>query len=347
MHKGFSARINHLKALGACCIFVFHYYHFVLHPFFEPLDTMNPVILLIYHGYWPVYLFFMLSGFLLARSYFAEPVALYPFVIKRLFRLLPTYFLCLLTYYVFLYKPGHLNNGFSTWSFFDIQTYPQPINHLWFVNRILFCYLIFPVLCFIHRRAGAAGLIVCLAISILVSVMHGIVYEVTQANYYGSLLLCLNYFTGGCLITKWRLKQVSGRRLTEILVFIGIGFALLAFYHQSVWNNPLGFSLVGLFWLNALGVFIAVFITGYINVNSITNNWFGRSLDYFGRISYSFYLFHFLVIYYFLAHPLFFTSDPSINFILLFIICVALALTSYLTVERWTRNLSMRIISLS
>ena len=59
VQPSYSEKINHIRAVGAFWIFVFHYYHFIAHSFFTPLESLNPILLLAYHGYFCVYLFFI------------------------------------------------------------------------------------------------------------------------------------------------------------------------------------------------------------------------------------------------------------------------------------------------
>ncbi|NOR79970.1 MAG: acyltransferase family protein, partial [Methyloprofundus sp.] len=93
----YSEKINHLRAVAAFWIFVFHYYHFIAHSFFAPLASLNPFLLLVYHGYFCVYLFFILSGFLLAKSY-TKQLDLKHFFAKRIGRIFPAYYLCIAIY---------------------------------------------------------------------------------------------------------------------------------------------------------------------------------------------------------------------------------------------------------
>lgn len=314
----YSEKINHLRAVAAFWIFVFHYYHFIAHSFFAPLSSVNPFELLIYHGYLFVYLFFILSGYLLSRAY-TNSLDLKSYLTKRVGRIFPAFYLCIVVYILF-FSGGNwdYNLLFAVFSF-DLQVYPNPIGHLWFINRLLECYLLFPLLWWVLKKTGKTGLVLIYLLCLTGGACWVLLTQAALVLYYGSLILCLSSFILGMLMT---LLKSHARE------YLFAGFALLFFvlilngFHQSNWQTPLAYNPLSVLWFNFIAVLFALLIKCYLSMPVYLPRLLSLLLKKLGQYSYSFYLYHFLVIHFFIQHREYLSAYNSLNFVGLFLLSV-------------------------
>jgi len=312
----YSQKIQSIRAIAALWIFVFHYYHFIAHGFFEVLDTINPLPLLIYHGYFCVYVFFILSGFLLIRAY-PQQLSLKSFIFKRLLKIFPALYLCFVVYYLGFTDsfPWYLWKAvFNT----DTQIYPNTLGHLWFINRLLECYLCFPLLWWLYKKTAWQILAVCWFVIVLVGSYWAGQLKPSLPIYYGSFLLCLSHFIFGMLIEAKTIKLPSSALLGMVVLF----FVSLMAWQYSSWQTPLAFSWLGLLWFNSLAVFIAVFIRAFLSIAVSFPRIITNLLVKLGKLSYEFYLYHFLVIRLFIEHKNWLTDYALLNFSILLLLSI-------------------------
>jgi len=318
---GYSARINHIRAIAACGIFVFHYEHFIAHAFFAPLQSINILELLAYHGYFCVYLFFVLSGFLLAKAY-PDKLDLKAFFARRIGRIFPAYYLCILVYCLLFTTstpdPDLMVAIFS----YNLGVYPAALGHLWFINRLLECYLSFPLIWWLVQKTGRNGLSVIYLLCLSGGAYWVIHFQASLPDYYFSLVLCLSHFILGILAAyqsgKTRHKLNAA---IAILVFIMI----LEGFHQYTWQTPLAYSWLSVLWLNYIAVLFVVLIRAYLFLPVYLPLFISLIMQKLGEISYPFYLYHFLVIRFFIQHREYLTAYKFLNFISLFLLSVVSA----------------------
>ncbi|NOQ63033.1 MAG: acyltransferase family protein [Methyloprofundus sp.] len=309
-------KIGHIRIIAALWVFVFHYYHFISHSFFPPLESTNPLYLLIYHGYFCVYIFFLLSGYLLSKSH-AKTLNLKTFFSKRVGRILPPYYLCLVIYcLLFTHKLPDITLWFAVLNT-DTQIYPNPLGHFWFINRLLECYLCFPLLSALQQKTGKIGLFIAYLSCVLIGAYWVIENQITLAIYYGSFILCLSHFIFGMLVIDLPVmkKPIISASLA-LLVFI----LLLEYLHQLIWQAPLnhyGFTII---WFNMLALILSMLIRAYLYTPLCLPNFINKGLDKLAQISYEIYLYHFLVIYFFIEHADLLFANQTLNFISLLIL---------------------------
>lgn len=321
IQPSYKIKINHLRALGAIWIFAFHYYHFITHSFFTPLNSINPFELLIYHGYFFVYLFFILSGFLLTRAY-KDKLDIILFFTKRVGSIFPAYYLCILVYcFLFTNSLPDLKLLVSIFSF-DLGVYPGAIGHLWFVNRLLECYLCFPLLWWILKKARRTGLAMIYLFCLMGGGYWVIHSQVTLPDYYFSFVLCLSNFILGMLMAGVAIKPNHSRYIASTLIIFII---IMEWLHQSIWQAPLGYSWISVLWLNFIAVLFVVLIRAYLFLPIYLPKIISLMMKKLGDISYSFYLYYFLVIHFFIQHRELLSAYSGLNFTALFIICIIAA----------------------
>lgn len=158
---------------------VFHYLRYAPPGGQEAADVMYRLLPL-------MDMFFMISGFLIMLHYgdrLLDGLGAYrSFIVRRMARIYPVY-LVTLAFFVAMGVAIHLGYVQSGWEGrFDFRLLPHNLlliqgwgttevltfNYVaWTLSAEWFCYLFFPVVVAIHRRAGVAGLVALSAISIV------------------------------------------------------------------------------------------------------------------------------------------------------------------------------------
>ncbi len=144
-------------------------------------------------------------------------------------------------------------------------------------------------------------------------------FQVSLPDYYFSFVLCLSQFILGILAAYYPVKLTSYHSLVfAILFFSGI----LVGFHQITWQSPLGYSELSLLWLNFIGVLFVVLISSYLFLTVYLPLPICLMVQQFGKLSYSFYLYHFLVILFFVRHREYLSDFNTFNFAGLLLISV-------------------------
>lgn len=295
-----TGEIKSLTALRFIAAFYVSTYH--LHYFYK--TDMGWFNVFLSNGYLAVDFFFILSGFILTHTYFtaftAGSFSARSFIIKRLARIYPvhivTLFIMVLIFYIMEMVGIERNEGSSgvyeilcnlllihAWGVLDYYSYNLPS---WSISAEFFAYLIFPFLFFFFYRLKAG---------------EGLFLSIC------AFLVCFGimYFQLGVILTEFH----SYLSLIRITIEFSVGIGLYLFVLSSV-------SLVIRFrylYLNIIALFVALNISGadYIVVmlfvsliylftkldqQGVTNFLHNGFLNYLGRVSYSFYMLHYVVL---------------------------------------------------
>ena len=293
MNAQISARIDQLRALACLWVFVFHYEHFIAHEYFLPIDTYNPLHILVYNGYAGVSLFFCLSGFLFAHYYCPKPtLALGAYYAKRLLRILPSFVVLIGIFYSFLNTEHRgLFKLLSSIFYPDLDIYPQAIGHLWSINRELQCYALFPFLWLLNRYLGVKTLILLAVISLGTVLTWALLTRPIIPYFYGSFGLRFFEFVCGMV---GAVLTTPNRLINKVLpVFVLIYFGLLVGHHLLSWQTPLSYSVLSIAWLCLNSVLCLIFIILFIYHTLPVPTLLSQALRKIGETSYSFYLYHF------------------------------------------------------
>lgn len=190
-------------------------------------------------------LFFAISGFVMVLSsqrLFAQPGASRQFMVRRLARIVPIYWLATgLFVLIMAFAPASLNSGAATVAdvirsllFIPYQragsALIQPVYGLgWTLNYEMFFYCLFAVAVMLPMRFAVAGLI---ALLILLAVGGAIVAPEAAALKFWTAPIILEFAFGMAIAALYLSRWRPGR---------GVGLALL------------GFGLALFVWLNASG----------------------------------------------------------------------------------------------
>jgi peptidoglycan/LPS O-acetylase OafA/YrhL len=295
--SGGAGRIRSLDGLRGAAAVVVVIYHALLLLLGNDGVPVVPVLGALWNGHAAVIIFFVLSGLVLARPYWAsEGDAWAPFVIRRLCRIWPLFAVSILIVPVLLLgveaaggswrpEPGPAELA-GELAMLDLAV-PEPLNgSTWTLVHEMRVSLIFPLLIGAMRLAGHRAVPIALGFSTVAAMAGDFVPYPWTASWFLTLAFIWLFVMGaeiarclpairarlGRLSPAWGLALVAGLllplsldRKTHIL---GVGIA------------PLIDASAGLLVASAVGIApFASFLETPI-------------LQWFGRVSYSLYLIH-------------------------------------------------------
>lgn len=307
--KDFKHNERHFYALdglrGLAAIMVI-FYHYSLE-LFEPLGWFASNFIFA-TSYAFVDLFFVLSGFVITHNYkesLANSKDLKLFFIKRIARLYPLLFITVLAYV--LMKSFALLTDFQ----FDSQNYgwfqllletfdtllflnsnpllgrTEGINPVsWSISAEMIAYAFFALsVYFFKGRKNLAFIVVSLLI---------IGFMLTKQRYlfagdYGFMRGVLGFTAGHFVYGLWKKSDASVGSYLELFFFPAL--MVFLFLINSVEHEVMNLILIPLF---SYGVFV------FAHEEGLMSRWLkSKLMQYLGKISYSIYLWHFIVLWVF------------------------------------------------
>ena len=277
-------------------------------------DTGNFLYPFLSRGYWGVFVFFALSGFILAyvyQNWFTGKVdrASYARFLKiRLIRIYPLHLATLLSVlaltWIGIYQWGGVNNAYTLvlnlllvqdWGFVSYLSWNFAS---WSISVEAFCYLLFPFLLIAARKTAPKAILpiflACLAVLALevyrgaitsaLALFH-IKMEPIGFGGYGinlcdSFLMFLSGMLAFFLIKDRKITQRQG----DLSVLAGLAIMIFA----CLANLPHGAPTNALVTLAAVAIVSGLFFQGKIG-NAIFAN---KAVFFLGTISYSLYMVH-------------------------------------------------------
>lgn len=334
--NGHYYELDSLRGLAALTV-MFHHFMMILPAFTLPFAANIPLAIRLIHftplgfivaGRAAVIFFFVLSGFVLSLPFLksGKKPSTPAFIIKRICRIYPAYLLALLfavTMNLLCYRGAvnELSNWFNSFwwqgvnwhevvnqlflvNSFDAQKYNPPIWSLMIEMRLS---LVFPLLVFFATRFGwKANVIIGLTCNLVgwgaQFLRHRGVLQF-ESNYIDTLNYVLMFVVGIQLAfhrekLRWRFLQLN--RPAKYLAFF---LALLA-YTNDCWTGQLFYSsglhkyLQTQFTVDLLTtVAVSGFIVMALASGKISSILLWRPFHYLGKISYSFYLLHIIILF--------------------------------------------------
>lgn len=315
--KIFFPNLNGLRFIGALLVFVFHVFSLnreVWGDFFQSLP-FQLLYKLTNHGHVGVSLFFVLSGFLITYLFLVEHnktgrINLIHFIFRRMLRIWPLYFIVsLFGFFIFPQLPFGITTVHEFWRFalflsnFDeiyVGLYDK-INFLtttWSISVeeqfYYFWVIIMGIIRFKKQRDFALYFSILLVISIIFRALN---VTDDRVLYYHTLALISDLAIGG-LIAVW---AFSGKAVhfinrfskVHLLLIYSLGIVILLL------ENKLKHPIWIVFQRIIHGVFFAFILIE--QVYSVHSFWKADRILGFeksGRLTYGFYLYHTIVIYY-------------------------------------------------
>jgi len=328
------------RCLAACMVFVYHnrkYWRGELHP--QVLRFFNEL-------HFGVALFFVLSGFLITYTYYDAPMrsgkAYLRYILLRLARILPLYWLILTAYYLdppfgnrqFTWLTYSLAHGFSSVKSLD------GIAQAWSLNVELTFYFLAPLLCLLQRK-HLLYLLTLLLVLFGISWLTGIVWEKVNGNpndFFKPLqFVSMSTFPGrsteflagmllAAAIRNERTAWLERIRFKTVAGFIGIVLTMygISLFATDMYDDGINHTAGMLLYKILLPFFVMLALTGLIYERTWLQRFFSsRPLLLLGNASFAFYLVHISYVSikireYFLL--------PDRNFVVLWLLSILLYL---------------------
>ena len=298
------------------------------------LFHINPNIF--YFGFVGVDIFFVISGYVITKSLIDNDNLknkIKVFLVKRFLRLCPLYFAFLGIFYLVYLCYGPLTeikyiNDKIIWSFFYFSNFyyllnrkdyfdtifEDPINHLWSLSVEFHFYIFYVFFFYFLTKRNYIFIKKTIFALIIISITLLCVIPLKYYNFvfYFSFLRFWEILIGALIYLN---KDSTWNKKINILFFI-----FLALIISSFKNTNLAIIFLSIF-------FTHLFLTFYKEKtkNILINN---KIFTYLGNISYSLYLWHLPVIFFF---QLYFTKEYSYFFS--FFITILLSSLSYFIIE--------------
>lgn len=349
--------LDHLRLLAALIVFAFHYFHFYVGGW-KPFNHV-PWLGLITEGHTGVTLFFVLSGFIFMRIAIEGGDITYgQFLKNRLLRILPLF----LTIFVVAISIGrdkfqatdllylfvtNLGGAPTSWHF---TTGPA-----WSISVEFWFYLVFPFLALFYRVDGARYLYKLIVLLWFVKLAAFLANDNSTHMLYSTVIGRFDQFLIGMLAADIYSQRrhwfhANGRLLLALaiaLVFAGVTaqarwFSLYADNkHEPIW----------VIWGSIEAALWGFVVVGYVSANIVWPSWMETALRKGGEASFSFYMWHALIIY--TAYELIGLVGGAtyvalaLNGLFLLIATILFSWLSYSTIERPFLSMRARYTSAS
>jgi len=302
--------LDTLRGVAALFIFVYHF-----HTTFTQTYIPKALALTGEAGHVGLDVFFVLSGFLIFRSLYLHGVNKRYFI-RRLLRIAPIYYFSLLVVLLFIdqsyfFSLSGLYNIFS--HLFFLQSFSSATYHginpvLWSLSVELIFYLFLPIMFIICRKKNKWIILgILLMIATCYFYRFGIMayygqWDATQRMIYTENFIGrLDQFAFGMLASLITIKIGAAKflpKLSLLLITIGCGgiiWGMMCFEkYQSGFRDIL---MLQVFLHSAIGLSAAFLIFGLSNTYKIISKVIGNKIFAFvGIISYSFYIWHPIII---------------------------------------------------
>ena len=337
---------NDIEALRGISVLLVILYHFK----FKILDYQ-----IIKGGFLGVDIFFVISGYIITKIIIDSKIynfSLLNFYTRRVKRIIPLLSVVLISSIIvlpFIFGNFLINkninsiiaaasgtSNFYFWIKSTLYGFAEKNNiinlHFWSLSIEMQFYALFPIL-FILFKNNQKVLISSIFIFFIVSyVFVNRIYEVHNFfNFYNSLSRVFE-FTFGSLIYFYsnKIRQHTKKSFYPYLYLLGV-FGL--FYYISKFNyegaHPSPYTIIFLAFL--------AFIIIFNNDNDFIN--IKKYLGFFGKISYSLYLWHFPIL---IIGNSYFDKYTDLLKILSVFICFIISFFTYLVIEKKFREIHVR-----
>ncbi|NOV00210.1 acyltransferase family protein [Paenibacillus planticolens] len=357
-------RLEELDSLrGFAAIFVVFLHMYLMVPgdkFLKIIFEYSPFRLFTSGGE-SVVLFFVLSGFVLSLPYFNNKQSSYfSFVVKRICRIYLPYLFTVIVAIICreLFYSGQLK-GYSEWfntiwissismeviedHVILIGTFLSNLDPVvWSLLHEMRISIIFPVLMILIVRLNwKQGL----ALSLLFSLIGMIIYQLSKPTNTGTeLVATINYiamFVIGALLAKYRMTIANKFSLltkkSKVILFV-IGLIIYLFLHPSFGIKLFLYPEISPFYRTVIdswavtggGVILIIFALNSSLFSRLLRNYL---INYLGKISYSLYLIH-VVVLFSAVHRLHNILPLWCIFLLTLIISLIISVGMYHLIER-------------
>jgi peptidoglycan/LPS O-acetylase OafA/YrhL len=329
------ARFPLVDAVRAFAAFTIFAYHVAFHLQLYGYDTLGSYLGNLNIG---VPVFFVVSGFLLYRPFVAarlgtaRSVDTGPYAIRRLFRIVPAYWVALILIAAFIgtdpgqtgvFTPGGIVRYFGFLQIYSVNTYIGGIGQAWSLCVEITFYIVLPLWAFAARRVLPGGdrerVVRWELVALGGLFLFGVAFQLGIERWIGpedagwatSRLVLPNYadqFAVGMAAAVISAGLTAGMRPPAFVRLIGraawlpLLLAVACFGLLGQLTDGLGNGIAGhLIFQHELRAVIGVLILAPavfgVEYGGLTRRMMGlRPVLWFGLISYSFYLWHLTII---------------------------------------------------
>lgn len=303
-------QLDSVRGLAAFVVFFGHIYS--QYPFLPvAISEYTPFKVLI-NGHSSVIMFFLLSGFVLMLPFLkGQSIGYREFLIKRIFRIYVPYLAAVLLALIcsMTIVSGNVE-GFDEyfnqfWNYkLDLSLILQHVFFIGNINSYAFdpviwslihemrISILFPVLAVMAFRLNwKTNIVIGLALSMITAVVHLLGLEKSngyQVAYTDTLHFTSMFIFGAIIATKMNeIRELYGKITPKLkVILILLAFVLYNYANTSNWIVNDYLCLVG----------AAAFLIISLNSNKVISFLKQKVFLFFGKISYSLYLFHFIVM---------------------------------------------------
>lgn len=305
-------RYRQIDLLRAIAIIIVAMYHFWVVSGYQTTGIRTLNIILTYGGEIGVTMFFIISGFSIYCSLYyqekrKESIKFLPFIKKRLERIYPSYFICILL--VLIIGDGAVYISMQNlWSIithlllvhnFFLSTFGSISGVLWTMG-VIFQFYLFSI--FLYKCINKRW-IVTLSLSLVFSVfVKYILYSYfarsgLDNNYYfiygRQLFSALDNFIVGMCIAKMILEKRKSTKLIYIFFVVGIFFAWILYITPKgiIYSN----TIFGYVWHSITAILIGLCIWQIVMFENKKETILEKGLFFIGKYEYEIYIWHLLI----------------------------------------------------
>jgi len=292
-------------------------------------------------GRYGVVLFFIVSAYTLTmsleyRKNNNEYKIYSKYFLRRFFRIAPLYYLILMYCYLFLRYVGIENSIVSDISFGNIlahllfidQIFPKYINSIlgveWTISVEFAFYALLPFIAFWTYKKLGYLFFVSLILSILVMAFRKYYYVDGWWLHY-TILEWFYVFVGGIVLYKIDLSQKIIKNSKYLIFIILANIVIMSLVHLPFQHYYMFFTLI-IFFI-------------YIKY-CYQENLYNKIISFIGKISFSIYLIHYVVLRYFKEY----FEQSWINLFYSLLLIFIISVFTYFTIERNGIKLGKMII---
>ncbi len=360
--------LDSLRGIAALIVLIGHYmmvfpayesYRYELNsPFIVYLVKETPFRMFFSSGNESVILFFVLSGFVLYLSITNNKFHYSTYIIKRICRIYVPYLVAILIAITVKLLLSHhdmpfISNWFSK-SWTTSETAALLLKHLFFIgqyntnayNNVIWSLvhemrisIIFPLLIFLFIRKKLRHSLLCFIVLTLSSIMG--LYLFGSGMKLTSILLSFHYITiffMGALLAKYRQVLFDHTlKMRKTIKIVLLMIAMICFLYEGM-IGEIDFLNNYIFRDYVVSCGVCIFLIMSVSSRTFSSILKYRVLTLLGKISYSLYLYHLIVLFSFMY--LFYDKLPTILILILSLLfSLLLSSLSYLFVEKPCINL--------
>jgi len=340
-----SAQKNHIQRIGALdglralaiwMVFNVHFLGwFAASNYFVPPESMwSNIIGVLRAGHLGVDLFFVTSAYLIYRALRGKAPR-FVFFKKRIYRLLPAHLVVLI--YIALRMPSLNLEGFLINVAFLAPIVPgiPVINEVtWSLTWEWFFYIFIFVAVLLSPRSEVTVILILLALSVAIAIIESNLLGLPPSFYFGRYA---GFLIGVALVCFQSSRHARMR--PQVIGMIAVAAFVIIITLQMIWSLNAGtiqnLPLQGGFFILASLAFAAIIFSALNSGTWVERLFSIAPLQYMGRISYSFYLVHSIVIGEILNRfPAQSISGVWLRYLIVFSATIAIASAMYYLFER-------------